>query len=264
MNRAPRSLPSAIGHPLLSLAAPLILLLSLAGTSFGQEVTPDMYDGLRWRHIGPPGNRASAVVGVPGDPMVSFIGAASGGVWKTTDGGINWYPTFDDMEAQSIGAMAIAPSDPNIVWVGTGEVVGTEQHLHRERRLQIHRWRGELEAHGPRSHRADRPGGHRSPGSGHRPCGCRRAFLRTPDRSGESSGPPTGERRWEQTLFIDENTGVFEIAMDPSNPRILLAGAWPLVIRTYGRESGGPNGGIYRSTDSGATWEKTPRSRAAR
>ncbi|MBE0557096.1 MAG: glycosyl hydrolase, partial [Proteobacteria bacterium] len=86
-----------------------------------QEVTPDLYSGLRWRHIGPPGNRASAVVGVPGDPMVSFIGAASGGVWKTTDGGLNWKPTFDDQPAQSIGAMAIAPSDPNIVWVGTGE-----------------------------------------------------------------------------------------------------------------------------------------------
>ena len=65
-----------------------------------------------------------------------------------------------------------------------------------------------------------------------------------------------GGETWEQTLFIDEDTGVFEIAMNPGNPRILLAGAWPLVIRTYGRESGGPNGGIYRSTDSGATWEK--------
>ena len=120
MNRVFRSLSSRNRSTPLHFIVPLFLGLLLAGPASAQQITPDMYDGLRWRHIGPPGNRTSAVVGVPGDPMVSFIGAASGGVWKTTDGGNNWYPTFDDMEAQSIGAMAVAPSDPNIVWVGTG------------------------------------------------------------------------------------------------------------------------------------------------
>ena len=118
MNRVPRRTPSRSFIAAIS----LFLVFFTASAAASQEVTPDLYSGLRWRHIGPPGNRTSAVVGVPGDPMVSYIGAASGGVWKTTDGGNNWYPTFDDQEAQSIGAMAVAPSDPNIVWVGTGEV----------------------------------------------------------------------------------------------------------------------------------------------
>ena len=118
MNRAHRSLPSFLTATVMG----LFMCLALASSAVAQQATPDVYEGLQWRHIGPPGNRTSAVVGVPGDPLVSFIGAASGGVWKTTDGGKNWRSTFDDQQAQSIGAMAVAPSDPNIVWVGTGEV----------------------------------------------------------------------------------------------------------------------------------------------
>src|SRR5712691_7878943 len=82
---------------------------------------PGPYAELRYRFLGPPGNRTSAVVGVPGDPNTYYVGAASGGVWKSSDGGVHWKPIFDDQPAQSIGAIAIAPSDPNVVWVGTGE-----------------------------------------------------------------------------------------------------------------------------------------------
>src|SRR5688500_13217222 len=76
---------------------------------------------LRWRYIGPVGNRTSAAAGVPGDPNVYYAGAASGGIWKTTDAGIHWTPIFDDKDVSSIGALAVAPSNPNIVWAGTGE-----------------------------------------------------------------------------------------------------------------------------------------------
>jgi len=218
------------------------------------EITPDMYSALRYRYIGPPGNRTSAVAGVPGDPMVYYIGASSGGVFKSTDGGLNWDPVFDDMPAQSIGSIAIAPSDPNVVWVGTGEPwvrsnvsIGngvykstdagrTWKHMGLDLTGRI--GRVVIDSRDPNIvHVA-------AIGHGYGPQR-ERGVFRTMD----------GGETWEQTLFIDENTGVFEIAMDPTNPRILFAGAWPIVITTYGRESGGPNGGVYRSKDGGTTWE---------
>src|SRR2546423_7152710 len=76
---------------------------------------------LRWRYVGPVGNRVASVAGVPSDPNVYYAGAASGGIWKTTDAGIHWSPIFDDQPVSSIGSLAIAPSDPNVVWAGTGE-----------------------------------------------------------------------------------------------------------------------------------------------
>src|SRR5262249_18086144 len=81
--------------------------------------SPEVYSQLRWRYIGPEGNRISAVVGVPGDPLVYYAGSASGGIAKTTDGGVHWQQIFDEQPAQSIGSLAVAASDPNIVWAGT-------------------------------------------------------------------------------------------------------------------------------------------------
>src|SRR5210317_443831 len=105
----------------LSFPMMLIFLFFSTISLFSQDINPDIFSQLKYRHIGPPGNRTSAVVGVPGDDMVSYIGASSGGIWKTTDGGLNWDPIFDDQPSQSIGAIAIAPSDPNVVWAGMGE-----------------------------------------------------------------------------------------------------------------------------------------------
>src|SRR5262249_26370936 len=83
--------------------------------------SPQVYGNLRWRYIGPEGNRISAVVGVPGDPLVYYAGSASGGIAKSVDGGVHWSQIFDDQPVQSIGSLAVAPSDPNLVWAGTGE-----------------------------------------------------------------------------------------------------------------------------------------------
>ncbi len=109
-----------------TLSLPLILACAaLTGGDIGAQA-PDRADALdlgalTYRHIGPPGNRVSAVVGVPGDPDVYYFGAASGGIFKTTDGGVHWTPVFDEQPAQSIGSLAIAPSNPDVIYAGTGE-----------------------------------------------------------------------------------------------------------------------------------------------
>src|SRR5687767_7323494 len=85
------------------------------------RIAPDVYSRLQWRHIGPEGNRISAVAGVVGQPLVYYAGSASGGIHKTTDAGVTWEPIFDAQPVHSIGDIAVAPSDPSTVWAGTGE-----------------------------------------------------------------------------------------------------------------------------------------------
>ena len=104
----------------------VLIVLAATGvalTAQGQRslVPASVSDGLQWRYIGPEGNRVSAVAGVPGDPLVIYAGSASGGIFKSADAGINWQPIFDDQTVSSIGDIAVAPSDPNTVWAGTGE-----------------------------------------------------------------------------------------------------------------------------------------------
>ncbi len=91
------------------------------GSAQQSAVTPAQYEQMRWRYIGPEGNRVSAVVGVPEDPATYYAGSASGGIFKSVDGGVHWNPIFDDQPVHSIGDLAVAPSDPSTVWAGTGE-----------------------------------------------------------------------------------------------------------------------------------------------
>ena len=104
----------------------LLLLLALGAAAFApataqQAPSPEAYADLEWRYIGPEGNRFSAAAGLPSDPYTYYVGAASGGIYKTTDGGVNWDAIFDDQPVQSIGALGVSLTDPNIVWAGTGE-----------------------------------------------------------------------------------------------------------------------------------------------
>jgi len=232
-----------------------VLLFVLIFQAYSQDFSSDVYRVLRYRYIGPPGNRTSAVVGVPGNPLVYYIGAASGGIWKSADGGERWEPIFDEQKVQSIGALAIAPSDPNVLWAGTGEAFV---------RSNISIGNGVYQ-----STDAGKTWKHRGLDNTGR---IGRVVIdpRDPDivfvaAMGHCYGPQEergvfrtndGGKTWEHVLFVDENTGCFEIAMDPNNPRILFAGMWPLVIKTWGRESGGPNGGIWKSTDGGESWNR--------
>ncbi|WP_420635195.1 sialidase [Candidatus Palauibacter sp.] len=216
---------------------------------------PASYETLRWRNIGPEGNRFSSAAGIPSQPYTYYVGAASGGIYKTTDGGVNWDEMFDDQPVQSIGSLAVSVADPNIVWAGTGE--------------------GKI-----RSHISVGQGAYKSTDAGEswtlmglEPTGRipRLAIHPTnPDivfvcALGHSYGPQPergvfrtmdGGESWEHVLFIDEDTGCSDIAMDPSNPRVLFASTWQLEIHTWGRTSGGPGGGLHVSRDGGDSWEK--------
>src|SRR5215471_15574421 len=107
----------------VSVFALLIVVVGpvFSGSAYSQQASSEMMTAMKYRYIGPVGNRVAAIAGVPGQPNVYYAGAASGGIFKTTDGGVHWQPIFDSQSVSSIGALAVAPSDPNIVWAGTGE-----------------------------------------------------------------------------------------------------------------------------------------------
>jgi photosystem II stability/assembly factor-like uncharacterized protein len=216
---------------------------------------PDVYGQLKYRYIGPEGNRATTVAGVPGNPNIYYVGAASGGIFKSTDGGIHWEPIFDSQPVASIGSLAVAASDPNIVWAGTGESfirshisVGagiykstdagknwTFMGLEKTGRIA----RVEIDPRNPDVVLA---------------CALGHAYGPQPERGVFRS--TDGGKTWDRVLFVDENTGCSDMAIDPNNPRILIAGMWQIEIHTWGRTSGGPGSGLFKSTDGGATWKR--------
>ena len=236
-------------------------LLLLAITLFlpfdtpAQQLSPEQMDQLKFRHIGPVGNRIISVTGIAGDPLTYYVGAASGGIWKTVDGGINWKPVFDKQRVHSIGALALAPSEPEVVYAGTGEAFirsnislgngvwrstdggATWTHLGLEKTGRISR----IVVH-PNDPDVAYVA---ALGHGYTPQQ-ERGIYKTTD----------GGKTWKQVLHVDKNTGASDLVMDPFNPRILFAGMWSLEIRPWTRTSGGPGGGIYRSVDGGETWKK--------
>jgi photosystem II stability/assembly factor-like uncharacterized protein len=233
----------------------LTFLVSLATFVPAQSPGPEILAALKFRFIGPIGNRVSAVAGVPGQPNVYYAGAASGGIWKTTDGGVHWIPVFDDQPAQSIGSLAVAPSDPNIVWAGTGEAhirsnvsIGngiyrsadggkTWKHAGLEKTGRIGRII--VDPANPDIVLAAAMGHCYGPQP-------ERGVFRTTD----------GGTTWSRVLFVDENTGAAEIAIDPHDSKTVFASTWQLIIMTWGKESGGPGSGLFVSRDSGATWNR--------
>jgi len=233
------------------------LVLSVGPLTRAQQaqISPDVYNEMKFRYIGPVGNRATAVVGIPGNPGVYYVGAASGGIFKSTDGGIHWDPIFDDQPVSSIGSLAIAASDPNILWAGTGESF-IRSHISVGNGIYKSLDAGKtwklmgLEKTGRIANVIVDP---------HNPdivlvCALGHAYGPQPDRGVFRT--TDGGKSWEKVLFVDENTGCADMGMDPNNPRTLYAGMWQLEIHTYGRKSGGPGSGLFQSTDEGATWKR--------
>ena len=245
------------------LCAAVSLAASLAGAQrrpataspAAPRVDPAHLGALKYRHIGPEGNRVTSIAGVAGDPFTYYAGAASGGLWKTTDGGVHWAPIFEGELVSSIGSVTVAPSDPNVVWVGTGEPF-IRSHISigwgmykstdagktwarsgldntgRIARVVVHPTNPDVvyvaalgTAYGPQPDRG---------------------VFRTQD----------GGKSWEKVLFVNDSTGGIDVIMDPNNPRILYAGMWQLEIRTWGRTSGGAGSGIWKSVDGGTTWKR--------
>jgi photosystem II stability/assembly factor-like uncharacterized protein len=210
---------------------------------------------LRWRHIGPEGNRVSSVAGVAGDPLTYYAGAASGGLWKTVDGGIHWMPIFDDQPVSSIGALAVAPSDPNVVWVGTGEPwirshISMGWGVYRSTDAGKTWKKMGLDSTGRISRIIVHPTDPRIvyvAAEGH---------LYAPQPQIGIYRTTDGGATWEHVLFVNDSTGASDLVMDPNNPRILFAGFWQVQVRTWGRTSGGAGSGIWKSTDGGTTWTR--------
>ena len=233
----------------------VVFFTSTVSPAASQVTAPDVFSALPYRHIGPVGNRVTAVTGVPGDPNTYYFGAASGGVFRSTDGGHHWTPIFDEQDVASIGAIAIAPSDDNVIWVGTGEAFirsnisigdgiyrstdGGNTWEHKGLQASGRIARVVVNPTDPDIVYAAALGHLYGPQE-------ERGVFRTTD----------GGDTWEPVLFVDENTGAVDVVMDPNNPRVLFAATWQMFIRTWGRWSGGPGSGIYLSRDAGDTWER--------
>jgi photosystem II stability/assembly factor-like uncharacterized protein len=216
---------------------------------------PAPFHALTFRSIGPAaGGRITRVAGVAGDPATYYAGAASGGLWKSTDGGITWKPIFDEQPIATIGSIAVAPSNPNVLYVGSGEAnirgnVQPGNGIYRSLdagKTWAHVWRqegqiGTMVVHPTNSDIAFAAVlGH---AFGPNP---ERGVLRTTD----------GGKTWRFVLQRNPETGASDVAIDPSNPAIVFAGFWQTRRRPWELTSGGPGSGLWVSRDGGDTWKQ--------
>jgi photosystem II stability/assembly factor-like uncharacterized protein len=239
-----------------SAAQPAAPASSTAGTPEEEDKSP--WKALNYRLVGPfRGGRVVAVSGVVGQDNVYYFGAAAGGVWKTVDGGLNWSPLFDKQKGASpaIGAIAVAQSDPNVIYIGTGEacirgnIVGGNgvyksidagktwnfvglADTHAIGRLIVSPKNSDIAFVAALGH----PFGDNE----------ERGIFRTRD----------GGKTWDQVLYKDAKTGAIDITFDPTNPNILFAALWQAKRTPWSMDSGGPGSGLYRSADGGTTWKE--------
>lgn len=249
-----RSVRSAITPACLAL-----LVVPAAVAAQGDEGEPRAVRPapLRWEYMGPPSSgRFSAVAGIPGDTTTYYLGSASGGVWKTTDAGQTFAPLFDDQPVQAIGALAVARTDPSIVWAGTGEawairdadIMGDGVYKSTDAGATwTHMGLGE-------TGRIARILVHPDDPDVVYVCALGRTTGPQPERGVYRTRD--GGRRWERVLFVDEGTGCSGLTMDPTDPDVLFAGTWDVVMHTWVMHSGGPGSAVYVTRDGGDSWER--------
>jgi len=216
---------------------------------------PTPFEALKLRSIGPAaGGRVARVAGVPGDPQTYYAATSAGGVWKSVDGGISWRPIFDGQPISSIGSIAVAPSNPNVIYVGSGEAnirgnVGAGNGIYKSTdagKTWVQVWKQEgqigtmvVDPTNPEVAFAAVLGHAFGPNR-------ERGVLRTRD----------GGRNWQFVLRKDPDTGASDVALDPSNPSIVFAGLWQARRRPWDLQSGGPGSGLYVSRDGGDSWKQ--------
>jgi photosystem II stability/assembly factor-like uncharacterized protein len=212
---------------------------------------------FRFRFVGPRvGNRIAAIAGIPGDPSVYYAGAASGGVWKSSDGGNRWAPIFDKQSAAAIGALAVAPSDPSIVWAGTGEawVIRDSDVMGNGIYKSTDAGKTWTNMGLPASGRIGRIIVHPTNPDVVYACVLGRVTGPQPERGVFRT--TDGGQHWERVLFASERVGCSGLAIDAHNPRTLIAGMWQVEMHTWGEYSGGADGGVYISHDGGTKWSR--------
>jgi photosystem II stability/assembly factor-like uncharacterized protein len=220
------------------------------------QVNPDLFGGMKWRQIGPfRGGRVVAVSGVPGDPATWYFGAVAGGVWKSSNAGYTWQPMFDEQKIASIGAIAVASSAHNIIYVGTGEACprgditygdGVYKSLDAGKTWQ-HIGLTDSRHIGAIAVNPQNPDIVLVAALGH-------AFGPNDERGIFRSSD--GGKTWQRVLFRDRDSGGIDVVFDPKNPNTLFASLWQMRRQPWGFSSGGPGSGLYRSTDGGLKWKQ--------
>jgi photosystem II stability/assembly factor-like uncharacterized protein len=230
-------------------------LAILSTPAFSQE---EVLKNLKWRNIGPANmmGRVADVEGVPGVPEIVYVGSASGGVWKTTNGGVTWMPLFDQMDFLSIGDLALEPGNPDVVYVGTGEgnprnsvsfgngvyktTDGGKTWNHLGLADSLHITRILVDPKNPENVYVAALG---------------HIFGPNPER-GVFVSRDSGAT-WEKTLFIDDRHGAADIDIDPENPNLLYAAMWSFDRKPWTHRSGSEEGGVFKSVDGGRTWKES-------
>ncbi len=243
-------------------AGGLAAFFALVALCFAQapgqvKVSPDLLSGLHWRSIGPAvfGGRVTSVVGVPGDPYILYAGHSTGGLWKSTNGGVTFESIFNTGNTLGVGAIALSPDNPNVIYLGTGEGNprnsasygdgiyksldggATWKHMglkdaERFTRIVVNPLHPEIVFAAAMGHEW-------GPNT-------ERGIYRSTD-AGET---------WKRVLYVNETTGASDVALDHHNPNIVYAGMWDYLRQPWHLRSGGPGSGLYRSSDGGETWEK--------
>jgi photosystem II stability/assembly factor-like uncharacterized protein len=247
--------PSILALPAVALVA--LMGLSGAALAAAEDKEPTPFDQLEWRNIGPinMSGRVADVEGIAGDPNVVWVGSASGGVWKTVNGGLTFEPVFDDQPIASIGDLAAAPTNPDVVYVGSGEanarnsvsfgngVYKTTDGGRSWRHLGLegthHISRVIVSPQDENVVFVAAMGSFFGPGE-------ERGVFRTTD----------GGKSWQKVLYLDEEHGASDLDMDPTNPNVLYTGLWHFDRKPWTHTTGSKKGGVWRSVDAGETWQR--------